>query len=255
MRDKSGGNHPFTATLFTTVIRPGDFPLGTAQSRAAARALSSKRSTLSQDDDDALLVFQSTCHFDASMEPNCSDLKATAVYRRGEQLHDKLCSPVVPAHLDKRAQRSTRASLEFEYTFGHEPVAGDVLAFEHLKIVRGPVALKILFGPVIEAWHRRLPQLQCPYKFEGDRLFRHLRKGACSPCNGMAALEGGWHEAINEGPEEHWRAVEQHVTNNRWPPPNLKDIPTIPAVVFLGVIDGEHRCRPVPWVGECVDRR
>ena len=84
----------------------------------------------------------------------------------------------------------------------------------------------------------------CPYKFEGDRLFRHLRKGARSPCNGHAAIEGGWHEAINEGPEWNWRQVEQCVNYNRWPPPNLKDIPAIPAIMFLGVVDGKHACRP-----------
>jgi len=83
----------------------------------------------------------------------------------------------------------------------------------------------------------------CPYKFEGDRLFRHLRKGACRACNGIAGTEGGWHETIDEGPEWNWREVEQDLTHNTWPPPKPEDIPAIPAIVFLGLVDGKHACR------------
>ena len=42
----------------------------------------------------------------------------------------------------------------------------------------------------------------------------------------------------------NWREVEQCVNDNRWPPPNLSDILTIPAIVFLGIVDGKHACRP-----------
>jgi hypothetical protein len=111
-------------------------------------------------------------------------------------------------------------------------------------VTRGPTALKLYFGRIIEAWERQIPDLICPYKFEGDRLFRHLRKGACSACNGPAAIEGGWHEAIAEGPEWNWREVEKHVKGYTWPPPKLDDIPAILAIVFLGLIDGKHACRP-----------
>jgi len=61
----------------------------------------------------------------------------------------------------------------------------------------------------------------------------------------LAALDGGWHEAIDQGPEWNWLDVEQDAKGYTWPPPRLKDIPTIPAIVFLGVVDGEHKCRPV----------
>jgi hypothetical protein len=148
------------------------------------------------------------------------------------------------SHYTKHLDRSTRASIEFEYAFRREPNHGDILSFQHVQVTRGPFALKVVFGQFIEAWHRQIPDLMCPYKFEGDRLFRHLRKGACRPCNGVAAIEGGWHEAIDEGPEWNWRQVEQDLAKDSWPPPKLEDIATIPAIVFLGVVDGVHTCRP-----------
>jgi hypothetical protein len=54
-----------------------------------------------------------------------------------------------------------------------------------------------------------------------------------------------WHEAIDEGPEWNWREVEKDVNGYAWPPPKPEDIPTIPAIVFLGLVDGKHPCRPV----------
>ena len=215
--------------LGATGISMGGFPLGSPKSRAAARALLVSKNTLSQDDEDALLLHG--CILGTNTEPDYTDLGVTAAYKRGKELYDSRHGPVIPAHLDKRYQRSTRASLEFEWAFGREPNAGDVLSYEHVLITRGPAALKAFYGPIIEAWHRQIPELMCPYKFESDRLFRHLRMG-------------GWHEAIDKGPQENWFAVEQHVMGNAWRPPSSRNIPTIPAIVFLGVIDGEHKCRP-----------
>jgi hypothetical protein len=142
-----------------------------------------------------------TVHLPASTDPCYADLEATPIYRRGRELHDLRHDETDPADFHKHVDRSTRASIEFELTFGHQPNAGDVLSFMHVQVTRGPLALKQIFGPLIEAWKRQIADLICPYKFEGGRLFRHLRKGACSSCNGRAAIEGGWHEAINEGAE------------------------------------------------------
>jgi hypothetical protein len=205
---KSEKSLPVPAT-----IRVGDFPLGSPQSRAAARALLSQRTALSQDDEDALLLFESTGRLYASMQPNYSDLEATAVYRRGAQLYDRLRPPIVPVHLDQRAQRATRASLEFQLIFGREPRDGDLFCFEHLQISRGPAALKNSFVPIIEAWNRQLPELLCPLKFEGDRLFRHYR-------------DGGWHEERDEGPESAWRYIEWKANGNNRPSPAATGFPT-----------------------------
>ncbi len=221
-----------------------DFPLGSPQSRAAARALLTRKNTLCQDDEDALVLCYATVHLPSSIEPCYADLEATAAYRRGMELHKSRHGEIVPADFSKHIERSTRTSLEFEYVFGREPKNGDVLTFEHVQVVRGTDALKKIFGPLIEAWQRQIPDLICPYKFEGDRLFRHLRKGACRSCNGIAATEGGWHEAIDEGPEWNWREVEKELKGWKCPQ-RLEDIPTIPAIMFLGVVDGKHACRPV----------
>jgi hypothetical protein len=85
----------------------------------------------------------------------------------------------------KHLERSTLASVEFELTFGREPKDGDLLSCKDVQVARGPDVLRVDFGQIIEAWQRQIPDLMCPYKFEGDRLFRHLRKGTCSPCNRM----------------------------------------------------------------------
>jgi hypothetical protein len=177
------------------------------------------------------------------MDPCYSDLEATTVYRHGMELHGLRHGKTNLSHYNAHLDRSNRASIEFGYAFGREPNQGDILSFQHVQVTRGPAALKVVFGQLIEAWRRQIPDLMCPYKFEGDRLFRHLRRGACRPCNGGAAIEGGWHEAIDEGPEWNWREIEKEMNGYSWQPPKLADIPTIPAIEFLGLVDGKHAFR------------
>jgi hypothetical protein len=220
-----------------------DFPIGSPQSRAAARALLIRKNALSQEDEDSLTLCYATSYLGAGMYPCYSDLEATTIYRRGMELHELRYKKINLSHYNAHLDRSTRASIEFEYAFGREPNQDDILSFEQVQVTRGFGALQVVFGQLIDAWHRQIPDLMCPYKFDGDRLFRHLRKGACRPCHGGAAIDGGWHEAIDEGPEWNWRQVEQDLAKNSWPPPKLEEIPRIPAIVFLGIVDGAHQCR------------
>ena len=64
---------------------PADFPLGSTQSRVAARALLSRRNTLSQYGEDALTLYRGAVYLNAGMNPNCMHLEATAAYRRGKE--------------------------------------------------------------------------------------------------------------------------------------------------------------------------
>ena len=60
--------------------------------------------------------------------------------------------------------------MEFEHCFCREPVKGDLLRWEHVRVMRGPEFNEAKFRAQIEAWGRQLPQLQCPLKFEDGRL-------------------------------------------------------------------------------------
>jgi hypothetical protein len=71
-------------SLPATGINPASFALGSMESRAAVRALLKRRSDLSDDDLDALIIYAGAVHLDARMKPSYRELEATAVYQRGE---------------------------------------------------------------------------------------------------------------------------------------------------------------------------
>ena len=92
---------------------------------------------------------------------------------------------------------------------------------------------EIKFSPQIAAWQRQLPDLPCPLKFENGRLFKRQRNG-------------GWFEEVSVNWTTHWWDVECDARGTQeYPDPDqLTRMPSILGVVFLGVIDGKHACRP-----------
>jgi hypothetical protein len=88
-----------------------------------------------------------------------------------------------------------------------EPVPGDVLRYQ--DVFFSDLMCYELF---ITAWHRQIPELLCPLKVENDHLFYHQDP------------------RYNDGQE--WNGPDKHTLSH------------CPAVVFLGLIDGEHKCRP-----------
>jgi len=219
--------------LTATGVSPADFPLGSPQSRAAARALLSRRNTLSQYDADALTPYGGEVYLNACMSPDYQHLAATAAYSCGKELYEQRHGPPIPVHLDAKQERFTHAAGEFEFAFGREPRAGDVLLFADVQTTRGPAVNGINFGRFIEAWQCRIPDLPCPLKFEDGRVFLRLNP---KYNDGVE-----WEESIEERPEWAWRWVEEEATGEL---PELRDIPTIAGVVFLGLVDGKHQCRP-----------
>jgi hypothetical protein len=168
--------------LPATESSPADFPLGSIQSRAAARALlQTKAPRLSQSvqfDEDAYLIYRAVCeYFDATMDPTYHEVEPTEVYTRGKELRDSRHGPIIPFHLDEHAKRSTFASWEFELAFGREPTAGDMLRCYHVGIVHNPELSSAWLGRFFEAWRRQLPDMICPLKFEDSRLFKRLTSG------------------------------------------------------------------------------
>src|SRR5579863_1767538 len=87
MRDNSLQRNGSVIRQGTAEISPGDYPLGSPQSRAAARALVSQRTTLSPADSDALTLYTARNWLSTQ---ELRPLEATAAYQRGKELHLRL---------------------------------------------------------------------------------------------------------------------------------------------------------------------
>jgi hypothetical protein len=143
-----------------------DFPLGSNESRAAARALlqTRGRATLSKYDEDALHLYHLSYLLDFWTQPSCEDLHQTPEYIRGEQLYAQRHGEELPAYLDGEQQRFTLASGYFKEIFGREPKEGDILRHSHVALVSGPAAQEQLVGFFIAAWNRRITGLTWPHQ-------------------------------------------------------------------------------------------
>jgi len=185
-----------------------------------------------QFDEDALAIYNFMSYLNATMEPSYHDVEATAIYARGQALRDRLHGPIIPCHLDAHHKRRTRASGEFELAFGREPKEGDILRCQHVALIHSPENHAIHFGKLIEAWHRQLPQLTCPLKFEDGRLFRRLRPE-------RRGEEAKWGEYPGIHWVERWFAIPEVLENS-----TIEASGPVLAVTFLGVAGGGHECRP-----------
>jgi len=195
------------------------------------RQVASRRGPLTQFDEDALAIYNSTSYLDATLSPTYDDVEPTAAYKRGKELRNTLYGPIIPAHLDEHLKRYTRASGEFELAFGREPNVGDMLRYEDLLLMHSTANYAHQFGRMIEAWQRQFPQLTCPLKFEDGRLFRRLapeRRGA----------ESKWEEDIGIQTDVRWLKIPEVNAST-----DFETMVTISALVFLGVEDVKHQCR------------
>lgn len=236
--------HDIRNALSATNISPADYPLGSRQSRAAARAILGSMNRLTRVDYDALILYGGEVWLDARVSPDCRDLENTEIYRRGRELSLLRNGPPVLIHLDPHALRLTSASLQFETVFKREPVAGDVLRFDQLQEWQAahPKGRHIGIRWFIEAWKRQLPEMPCPLKQQAGRLFYHPRT---TRNDGVE-----WQEDVERPKEFDWQQIEKEALNKQYgemngePWPTISTIPTIPAVTFMGVVNGKHRCRP-----------
>jgi len=227
-----------------TNLSPADFPLGSPESRAAARAILASANRISRSDMDARILYGGACYINARTSPSSSDLAVTDVYRRGKEVYLRQHGPPLLIHLDTHHLRLTSASLAFETVFKREPKAGDVLRFDQLREWQAthPGGLHIGIKWFIEAWERQLSETPCPLKQQDGRLFHRL--------NTVYSKGIEWEEQVARPTESDWQQIEKEALNKSygemggepWPPANT--MPTIPAVTFMGVVDGKHRCRP-----------
>jgi hypothetical protein len=124
--------------------------------------------------------------------PDSSAFHEKPIAVRGRELVRKT---IVPAHEDPKWNQRTAASSRFVHCFNREPAEGDLLRWEHVRVINGPEFNLDKYQAQIEAWNRQLPHLPCPLKFENDRLFKRLRTGE-------------WFEAVDVNWGSHWRHVE-----------------------------------------------
>lgn len=164
--------------------------------------------------------------------PHWSILSATSIGIRGKELRDKICGPIVPLHEDPAYSRRTDASGEFQHCFYREPRAGDLLRWEHVRVMYGPEMRASELLPQIEAWHRQLPDLPCPIKVLDGYVLKRAR-------------DGSWFEDDSPTWFDHWDKVENEANAAREDANlQLASDSVVLGVTFLGVVSGKHRCRP-----------
>jgi hypothetical protein len=160
--------------------------------------------------------------------------------------------PYVETEQDKRA---TRASREFENAFGREPEAGDILRYRHIELAHHPDLISAEYSLFIDAWKRVLPQLPCPLGVEEGRIFRSvLPQTAPTPLYAEVREEKGerWIEDVYIQAQSFWHCIERDTLAQCGPTISARDMPTIAAIVFLGVgrhesygrVEHKHLCRP-----------
>jgi len=215
--------------------RPGDFPLGSVESRAAARAMLERERALSPYDQDCLWVYYAVGLMDARVFPSSQEIVHTDVYKRGREIHDQQYGPILPAHLDPKLKRQTSASIEFEAIHGREPVPGDILRYEDVEEFHAAESYEQLLQVMREAWERRLPELPFPFKVEDGRFYKQSSDG-----KGRIF----WIEEEDRQPGAIWMQIEAEAFGPS-DGPRQPNSPVIQAVVFVESEDGKHRTKPL----------
>jgi hypothetical protein len=227
-----------------TNLSPADFPLGSPKSRAVARyVVNSRQPKLTQHEEDCLWLYCGACCLHGQMTPDWRELEVTPAYKRGSELRVALYGPVIPFHENPHALRSNMASLYFEQLHGREPIEGDVLRRTDWENYHAQELLEI--AHFIDAWHRQIPDLLCPLKIEGGRrVYQHekvYRSELPRDYPGRESLPTmftEWREAKEYTAEQWWEWLCYALNLERFQMENIH------VVMFLSVIDGEHRCRP-----------
>jgi len=187
MKDNSSNHNRIRLAQAATGISPADFPLGSTQSRAAARVLldHSERSKprRSQYDQDALQIASFARPFLCGLETEqvSREVKATAVYQHGERLEHEPGGYSEALQWDK--EPNDRLAEILQAAMGRAGWNGELPS----KDVKWRNALvRLLSGQVLlagceAAWNRQLPEMPFPVRVErhGDtfRMYRRQHSG------------------------------------------------------------------------------
>jgi len=148
-------------------IRPGDFPLGSAESRAVARLWLSNLSVHSLYDDDCFLLF-------VWLGSKLGELAIPDWIAKSREFeHGQSLSNANRGADSKYADMGT-AALSYVACYGREPRDGEVWGYADLVRYYAEVFPGHVRG-VCEAWERRFSGVACPLKFEDGRLRFYLK--------------------------------------------------------------------------------
>jgi hypothetical protein len=212
---------------------PGDFPLGSMESRAAARAMLATRGpSFSDEEADALVVYEGYLRVTARMTPDYHDLQDLQIYKLGREVYVAIYGEIVPMHLNPAAQRGT-ASFAFQMRFHREPLAGEVLHFSDVKAlhIEEVDGMRVF----VEVWNRGITNLPCPFRVEDNKILCRMKPN-------RAGQEPYWEEDYRTAEYDWWR-IECDALGER--AGGLPDgySRTLSSVEFIGVVEGKHRCR------------
>ena len=216
MIEKTKREPPVTAT--GSAPRPGDFPIGSPESRAAARALISARGPkLTQYDRDCMGIVSMTRLLHAGAWPSYSEMEKLPVWQRGWELVKS--SVGFPKFLETMRQvgagklcKCPFASSEFASAHGRDASAGDILRWTDLR-----PSIKVEH---VTEWQaicdRRVPEYPFPFRYETGFLFVRLaeyvlREPGIRTVAGFAPV---WHDV----PQHRWSWIEDEAlgSNCSW---------------------------------------
>jgi hypothetical protein len=174
MNDKSINRNGIRLAQAATGMSPADFPRGSMQSRAAARAIvdHSERSKprTSQYDQDALAIVRGDSLFlcGLELESVSREVRATAIHKRGTQLELEASDYSEPTKWDwdgtdrvaeilQSVLQRSGVDVEFrpKEVKWHEPLVW-------------LLAQRAMLNDFEEAWKRQLPEMPFPVKVESD---------------------------------------------------------------------------------------
>lgn len=201
MRDKSLKKQENRSDSPAT-LSPGDFPLGSMLSRAAARSMLAKLAP-PQDDLDALCLFGGVALLNTRMEPSYPELERTTAYARGKAMRQESDA----TGTDSSFEGLSMATRLFHMAFGRNPALGDVLRYDDVVAARHPAWHVVRVKQFIAAWNRQISGLPCPLRVdEHGRVYRHLGRTATRENNGQE-----WQEDLEhrDSADVAWSLIEE----------------------------------------------
>jgi hypothetical protein len=195
---KSGG-HRIGQSATDSDPKPWDFPLGSPESRAAARAMLHRKSALSPYDLDCYILYACSWRLSPDADPNCAWIEETEIYQHGKVICDALYGERDPSHLDPVNERTTFASLWFGILHNRLPKPGDILRYEEIAEYFSEEEIYAEVAGIQSAWARRIPEPPCPFKSEGGKMLIRMENGDWEPA-ALANADSVWWGIVFESP-------------------------------------------------------
>lgn len=174
MKDKSINRNGIRLAQAATGMSPGDFPLGSMQSRAAARAIvdHSERSKrrMSQYDQDALAIVNGVSLFlcGLELESVSREVRASAIHKRGTQLKLEASDYSEPTTWDGDGTDRVAEILQSVLQRSGVNVEFRPKEVKWHKPLVWLLAQRALLNGFEAAWKRQLPAMPFPMRVESD---------------------------------------------------------------------------------------